>query len=402
MRTYRDYDWLRPTYDGWIGTGYGVTLIDAISPGEVLDALGAPTAERLVATGLEDINREGLDLDTGDVDFQVVAVADAGDGWTLMLQQNSGYLGITEAVMRPLFERHQVLSHNSSINGDGHFMWWSHGELLADFEPLNPGFTSSGAGTAPEEVIDLIRQIGGIELDDTPDGRTEYRQVEGAFALGEQLTGVTITPELLGDTEFTVSVVPLRPGAHRLPPVKPSDVESLMQTPPSWSEMMRLHKASAALTLHGEMTKTTPSQNQVRAVEFWFKPKRSWRLVDGDGVVFLQNRRQKIWHRKNGVLQQRTGGFTLALDPGELIEMALYWYGDLDSLVPADVRGVEVVVAGRLAWEFHPPGRTIIETAVAFDAETGIAVRRSTKSWTTELVSFEAGIKLGDALFEGP
>ncbi|MDV6270663.1 hypothetical protein [Rhodococcus globerulus] len=170
--------------------------------------------------------------------------------------------------------------------------------------------------------------------------------------------------------------------------MKPSDVENLMQAPPSWSEMMRLHKASAALTLHGEMTKTTPSQNQVRAVEFWFKPKRSWRLIDGDGVVFLQNRRQKIWHRENGVLQQRTKGFTLALDPGELIEMATYWYCDLDSLAPADVRGVEVVVASRLAWEFHPPGRNIIETAVAFDAETGIAVRRSTKSWTTELVSF--------------
>ncbi|MDV6270664.1 DUF6461 domain-containing protein [Rhodococcus globerulus] len=121
-----------------------------------------------------------------------------------MLQQNSGCLGITETVMRPLLERHQVLSHNSSINGDGHFMWWSHGELLADFDPLNPDFTSSlpDAGTAPEEVIDLIRQIGGIKLDDTPDGRTEYRQVEGAFALGEQLTGVTITPELLCDTEF--------------------------------------------------------------------------------------------------------------------------------------------------------------------------------------------------------
>lgn len=60
------------------------------------------------------------------------------------------------------------------------------------------------APDARAEIIALIGEMGGINLDETP-GR-EFHHAARSFALAERLTGVRITRELLETTQFTVSV----------------------------------------------------------------------------------------------------------------------------------------------------------------------------------------------------
>ena len=62
-----------------------------------------------------------------------------------------------------------------------------------------------------ERIIDLIKEVGGINLSADPDPSAPNYSVPGAFALAERLTGVRVTPELLSQGRFTAAVVPLGP-----------------------------------------------------------------------------------------------------------------------------------------------------------------------------------------------
>ena len=118
MATYSDYAWI--TEEAWIQDAYCLTLISALQPNEVLASLHAGRS-RLVAMGADDALLEGDELAAEQhlsvTDHQVVAVADAGNGWTLMIQSN-GYIGTTDSVMAPLIAGHEVVTHSQNVNGD--------------------------------------------------------------------------------------------------------------------------------------------------------------------------------------------------------------------------------------------------------------------------------------------
>ncbi|WP_031332329.1 DUF6461 domain-containing protein [Williamsia sp. D3] len=195
MPTYRDYLWLDRQYEFWTGNGYCANLIRGATPEYVLDALEAgprrPTALGLADVALETANFHIMNL----ADYpnnQIVAVTDVGNGWTLLTQQDSGYVGIDDELMAPLIAKHEVVSHYSSVNADGRFICWRDGREQISFDTLHPSHhLTANARWQPDvyaRITALINEVGGIGFD--YDGtRTEFHHVEGAFALAERLPG---------------------------------------------------------------------------------------------------------------------------------------------------------------------------------------------------------------------
>lgn len=212
MSSYRDYLWVK-SFGGF--DDYCLTVIGCSTPAGVLSDLGA-RRQRIVVQGLNNALFEGHHFGENHgvdgVDLQVAFLADIGDGWTMMVQM-PGYIGTSDASMARVVAGHEAVSHQVGMSS-GRFQWWSGGDLRISFEPLIPYVDLLGvlADRQPEEsrikVVELIREVGGIDLDEKP-GRTELNHVPGSFALAESLTGVRVTPAMLTDLTFTVAVVPL-------------------------------------------------------------------------------------------------------------------------------------------------------------------------------------------------
>jgi hypothetical protein len=208
MSDYRDYLWTED-WPFFTSDGYCLALVGNSTPEDVLSKLSA-LDDRLTVTGVRDAFITGYDLgERHGVDGdgrQLAAVADAGDGWTIMIQA-PGYIGISQLSMGRIIVDHEVVAH-----GADRFVWWSGGAQRISFEPLLPQSDLRGvlADRQPEEsrtyIIGLIDEVGGIDLAETP-GR-EFHHVAGSFALAERLTGVRITAELLTGSRFMVAVVP--------------------------------------------------------------------------------------------------------------------------------------------------------------------------------------------------
>ena len=208
MSDYRDYLWTED-WAFFTSDGYCLALVGNSTPDDVLSKLSALN-DRLTVTGAHNAFTAGYDLgERHGVDGdrrQLAAVADAGNGWTIMTQA-PGYLGISEISMGRIVIDHEVVAH-----GANRFVWWSGGAQRISFEPLLPQSDLLGvlADRQPEEsrtyIVGLIDEVGGIDLTETP-GR-EFHHVAGSFALAERLTGIRITPELLTLSTFTVAIAP--------------------------------------------------------------------------------------------------------------------------------------------------------------------------------------------------
>jgi hypothetical protein len=170
MSTFRGYLWLKDEpYASWVDTGYLVSLIGDSTSSGVLDALRAfsrrPRGAGYVGFRARVDEFELLDrFDQVNRRVQFVGVADVGDGWVLMIQNNSGFLGIDEQLVRPVIDQHEVVSHFSNINAVSRFVWWRDGERQVSFEPmLASGDLDAAAPTAGLPIIlALIPQVGGI------------------------------------------------------------------------------------------------------------------------------------------------------------------------------------------------------------------------------------------------
>ncbi|MGF0313771.1 DUF6461 domain-containing protein [Rhodococcus sp. IEGM1428] len=210
MTSYRDYLWVEE-FDFFTSDGYCLALVDASTTGDILTSLRV-SDDRLSAVGAKAALRESYDLgvqhDADGVQVQPVAIANIGDGWTMLLQA-PGFLGISDTAMSEIVMTHDVVSH-----GADRFVWWSGGVKKISFEPLLPQSDLLGvlADRQPPEsrahIVALISEVGGIDLDETP-GR-EFHHVAGSFALAERLTGVRITSNLLETSRFTVTNVTLK------------------------------------------------------------------------------------------------------------------------------------------------------------------------------------------------
>jgi len=209
VTTFRDYLWVEE-FGFFTSDGYCLTLVAESTPEDVLSSLRT-VGNRLSVVGADAAVRAGHGLgvhhDVDGVHQQPVAVAEAGNGWTLMLQA-PGFLGISPTGMSEIVQRHDVVSH-----GADRFVWWSQGVQKISFEPLLPRSDLVGvlADRQPADtraqIVALIEEVGGIELDETQGG--ERHHVAGSFALAERLSGVPLTPRLLEAMHFTVAVVTL-------------------------------------------------------------------------------------------------------------------------------------------------------------------------------------------------
>lgn len=205
MTDHRDYLWVED-FGFFTSNGYCLALIATSTPEEILASVEA-SDDRLTVAGVKDAIRESSSLterhDVDGVNTQLLTAAEMPGGWTMLLQA-SGFLGIS-AAMSEIAAHHDVVAH-----GADRFMWWSQGVQRITFEPLLPQSDLLGvladrqASDARAEIIALIGEVGGIDLDETP-GR-EFHHVAGSFALAERLTGVRITRELLETIQFTVTV----------------------------------------------------------------------------------------------------------------------------------------------------------------------------------------------------
>lgn len=211
MSDYRDYLWTED-WPFFTSDGYCLALVGNNTPEDVLSKLSA-LDDQMTVTGAREAFIAGYDLaERHSVDgdrWQLAAVADAGDGWTMIIQA-PGYLGVSEISMGRIAVDHEVVAH-----GADRFVWWSGGAQRTSFEPLLPHIDLQGvlADRQPEEtrtyIVGLIDEMGGIDLTETS-GR-ELHHVAGSFALAERLTGVRITPELLTKSTFIVAVAPHDP-----------------------------------------------------------------------------------------------------------------------------------------------------------------------------------------------
>lgn len=403
MSTYRDYWWLRQYLDTSLASGYSVAVITNCTQAEVLSLLHAGDTH-FEALGIAEVADTEIELAeqyrSSEGSPEVVAVTAADSESTLLIQLNGGSFAITEESMRPLLAGHDVVSHYRSVNADSRFLWWSNGDLLADFDPLLPEFSSSRLDQT--RVQGLIREVGGIRIEEvSPDELSDHRAVEGSFALAERITGVGVTAALLDTASFTVAAV----FGEESPSRDRSPAPRLQGSHSAWSEVARRY-AGARFALHGVITKTR--LRGIRAgswqLEFWFKPRNCVRLSDDQGVLFLQNRHKKTWFRMENVLERRDGGYSLDIHLQQLLQIHLLWPDTpFVELLPADTSGRAVVVHGRPAWEFvMPPSWAGLDATVAFDAATGIPLRWENALLIHEISGLEVGVDISDAFFTGP
>ncbi|OZE95981.1 DUF6461 domain-containing protein [Rhodococcoides fascians] len=409
---FRDFDWLQ-SYSDWIDNGYCVTLVRQVPPSMMLDHLGT-VSERTSVTGFADILLEAWDFEEDGLvalmKTEVVGVADAGGGWSILVEQNSGYLGMTENLIRPVIGDHEAFVLYKNIEGLARFLWWREGVKLVDFE-TRLGAPAAAASAISSEfantIVAALERVGGMPLTEHEPPDIGYTTDQAAFALASELGGMRVEPALFQSGSFTVAVVPTTSDDVETA----RDVDDPIDSAPTWSRMVRMHRnAMKKTTIHAIVTEYDEGRTpEGVSFEFWFKPRRSWMLSDKRGIFFVQNRRQDIWFRKDGVLIPRGDeGFSLPLWPGDTIDFLHAVELDLgretkaETLIDPQTLGEETDVGGRSAWEFRLPD--IVRghpRHVAFDQETGVIVRRVRGSNIGQLSNLVVGEKYDDTLFDG-
>lgn len=216
--TYRDYLWFKDDeFAGWRETGHVVSLIRAATGDSVLDALSA-YSRRTSGIGLHGFGKRAREFELLGLApmmsqaVQTVGVSDIGDGWVLLIQHNSEYLGVTDELFRPVIDNHEVVSHFSNVNANTRFVWWRGGQQQISFEPMFATWDLDRARSIPvtgsSTLYDLMSEVGGFQLEETDEPRTEFFHLEASFALAERITGIAVTKELIESAEFTVALVP--------------------------------------------------------------------------------------------------------------------------------------------------------------------------------------------------
>ncbi|MFE4828784.1 DUF6461 domain-containing protein [Streptomyces sp. NPDC056672] len=199
-KTGADYAWFEDDFPD-IAEAYCFTLVRDLSPAELMSRLGGrPEAPLQGIAAAVDATFALYDL--GEGDRQLVAMTNVGT-WTLLIEPN-GYLGVTEEQALPASAGTSWISHFTNVNGVGTFLWAEDQVLRLCFDPM---FPEDRRGTEPDELLDVMRQIGFHLKAEDPE--TDFAP-QAAFALAEHLTGIAITPALLQDTTFTCATVRIR------------------------------------------------------------------------------------------------------------------------------------------------------------------------------------------------
>jgi hypothetical protein len=164
----------------------------------VLGLLGAKELERifwhqLVGSG---------DGQRGDADRLFFGVTRIDDDWVLVVE-DSGTLGTTDRMLRPLSAGTTVISNYRAPTAQGRLLVLTDQRVDLDFNPLT-GTPRRGARTA--ELASTIAAVGFGASNDPA------HCTAAALALTERLTGIALTEQLLKSKTYLLSSAP-RPSA---------------------------------------------------------------------------------------------------------------------------------------------------------------------------------------------
>lgn len=202
MSTYADFEWTT----GWSEyDSYCLAFIRDATVTEVIDALpvfadlGERGGNALAAMSWDSWERIGSKR-------LLVGLLQLGF-WTIAYEVN-GYVGTTNTLMEPVSQGREIVAHHHSAAGTGRFARYIDGHTRTTFEPL---FASSRQGAAPDELLPLMRQVGGYRL--TPDDEEDlaFHHGPATFALTHELTRIRLQPYQLTHSVFRVIEVPVGP-----------------------------------------------------------------------------------------------------------------------------------------------------------------------------------------------
>ncbi|GAB3399294.1 hypothetical protein GCM10027515_05460 [Schumannella luteola] len=189
-----DYRWFLD-YRLLVDYGYCAATVPGITPRRLLDLLEA--RGRATAPDLDSLIGASQDaFEIATVDRQLVGVRAIGTA-TLLLQAN-GWVGVTDELMRPVIDDHEVAAHFLNVNGVDRFHWWSGRRERLAFEPLAFSARHDLDDDVASETLAALTDAG-FDLDDgDPDSPTA-----SAWALAENLTGVRVTEDQLAGPWLT-------------------------------------------------------------------------------------------------------------------------------------------------------------------------------------------------------
>ena len=201
--TSADYLWIADWHNGLFLNGYCLTFVRGMVPGELLDDLGV--GERSHFVGASATVEPAYDAWSIHAERWLLVAVTQVDQWVLMFEAN-GSLGVTERVMLPVSAETSVVSHFRNVNAVDHFLWLEDGTICVRFEPLFPTIRT---GTHADAIVPELVDAGfDMRADDV---RTFENHTAATFALGERITGVRVTPELLDGATFAGGLAPMPP-----------------------------------------------------------------------------------------------------------------------------------------------------------------------------------------------
>jgi hypothetical protein len=187
-----DYRWFASNTD--LAKGFSFVWVKGLSPGEVLDRLGAKELERvywkqLVGSG---------DGQLGNPRRLFFGVTRIDTTWALVVEDN-GTLGATEPLLRSLSTGTTVVSHYRAANGRGRLLVLTNQGVDLDFDPLT---VPPRPARRTAELASTIAAAGFGKSTDPA------YCTAAAFALTERLTGVAMTEALLASKTYRFSDAP--------------------------------------------------------------------------------------------------------------------------------------------------------------------------------------------------
>ncbi|MFC4504921.1 MULTISPECIES: DUF6461 domain-containing protein [Streptomyces] len=211
--TAHDYAWIRssPLFRSALETGYTLSLVRGVAPGEVLRVMEAePQGTCTGADALIKRQDELLDpTDYWDESFLAGAFTVPGEGgdWTLVLHVGDGGMGMQSRFLEALSADGCAAVHSSNGGKPMHFFhWYEDGELRTTFE-----WPTVRGGNTPDALNSVMRDVGFELSDDEGETNSRVDTKAAVFALAERLTGVRVTEELLRDAEYQLGHVPEEP-----------------------------------------------------------------------------------------------------------------------------------------------------------------------------------------------
>jgi hypothetical protein len=183
-------------YDG--SDSYCLSVIKGRSPEEVLHLLGGDRAR--VLPNMDAVWQETQETE----ETEGIIAALAVEGWVLLFEPD-GYRGVRRKVAERLSRGTQLVSHHRSVNMDTTFLWAENGIVQAEFELQSPWEI---VGAKAGQVKSMLSEAGFADTD-SADSTASSVYLPAALALSEILTGLRITRNLLGDSQYMCATVPV-------------------------------------------------------------------------------------------------------------------------------------------------------------------------------------------------